>query len=90
MCCQLFKKGAEKLGFIDHEKFGTHALCLYFILKLENDPAVSVKESMTASRHNSVAVQVAYHVNDNVSEANKMNVLGFKISTDKNALHQIL
>lgn len=74
-----FKQGAEKLGLSEPEKFGPHSLRAVFIQRLVNDPNVSQKESMIASRHHSVSAQLTYTASNNSTEVGKLAALGFSL-----------
>ena len=74
-----FKLGAEKLGLLEPPKFRPHSLRAVFVQKLVNDPKVSVKESMIASRQKSVSAQLTYTASNHATEAGKLGALGFSV-----------
>lgn len=74
----LFKKGAKILGIDDPDSFGGHSLRALFLQKLTVNPEISVKETMIAARHNSVASQVPYITSNAGTETAKPKALGFK------------
>ena len=70
----LFKEGAKILGL--PEDFRPHSLRGACITKLVNAPDVSLAETMSHARHNSVSASKNYQRIDGISEGNRFRALG--------------
>lgn len=71
----LLRSGFQRLDISNAETLHPHALRGLFITILANDPSVSVRETMGAARHTSVAANANYQIRNSHSESNRVVAL---------------
>ena len=76
-----FKQAFKFLGISNWDTLRPHALRGFFVIMMVNNPNVSLKECMGASRHVSVSANAAYQQRNSASESARVNALCGGIAT---------